>query len=540
MAVLKSSARKTVADPNAAYMSMESIWRKNRAMLGGERTAKEYDANLDLVYFSNLLVPFSNQMEPQQYQFYKAEAELPGITSEYLKLLIGALLRKDPVLVLPDSVPEEAMEWIKNEFAEDSASIQAFLYDVMTEELSTQRAWVYVDYPKTPEGPLAIDEAANYKPYPVIWKAEQVINWSTKKNEYGQAQLERLITREYVERYDPTPDSVYEFHPETVERISVHEVVDGKYQVRIYESAPEEDIVVQTGVEVAKTSNETPTVILKDTKTDFMFNDKPLDFIPAWPLNGSVDVVAPLMTPLIDKEVALYNKLSRRNHLLYGASTYTPYIADDMADEDFKAISNAGLGRWIHLSREGSCGVLSTPTEALSDLQTAIEGNIDEMAKLGVRMLTPETAQSGVALDIRNASQTAKLGALNNRASATIRAVITFMLNWRYDLDMEVADVKFSMSPDFAPAAIGETWLKLVTQWYQDKLIPRSVFLNVLSQNDILPQDYDDKEALKEINEDELVPENPMRLDSIGNPNNVTDPNDPSGAPVPKPKLKAA
>jgi hypothetical protein len=516
MAVLKSTVRLTVADPNAAYLSMVPVWAKNRAVCGGAATVKEFDDVLDIVNFTNLLVPFSPKMDASQYSFYKAEAELPGIVSEYARLLVGALLRKEPSLTLPDSVNEEARNWIKNEFAEDSSNLQAFLNEVMLEELITQRAWVFVDYPEIPESNLSKDEAGNYKPYPVIWRAENIINWRTERNSYGQTTLTQVITREFIEKYGEKGSNT-EFHPKSIEQIRVHEIVDGKYQVRIFESENTSDTTVSQGAEQSKAAEETPKLSLVGEEKP-LFNDEQLSFIPAWPLNGSIDIVSPIMTPLIDKEIALYNKLSRRNHLLYGAATYTPWIADDMTDDEFQAVSNAGLGRWIKLSSNGKCGVLQTPTEALSDLQSAIEGNMEEMAKLGVRMLSPENSQSGVALNLRNASQTAKLGSLNNRASATLRAVITFMLNWRYDLDLKVSDVQFSMSPDFSPAAIGEVWLKLVTQWYQDKLVPRSVFLKVLSDNDMLPENYDDSNTKQEIASDTLLPDEMIDLAGIGNP----------------------
>ena len=205
--------------------------------------------------------------------------------------------------------------------------------------------------------------------------------------------------------------------------------------------------------------------------------------------------------PIIDKELALYNKMSRRNHLLYGAATYTPIIASDMTDDEFDEVVSAGLGSWIKLRQGDTASILDTPTAALADMDRAITNAIEEMAKLGIRMLSPETDQSGVALTIRNASQTAQLGMLNNRVSGAMRQIIAFMINWKYNLDLKDSDIEFSLSADFDPTPVGEPRLRLATEWYQLGLIPRSVWLNLLKKNDMLPSDYNDDEGKLEIND---------------------------------------
>jgi hypothetical protein len=232
-------------------------------------------------------------------------------------------------------------------------------------------------------------------------------------------------------------------------------------------------------------------------------NGEPLDFIPAWPLNGTVEVTEPIMMPLINKELALYNKMSRRNHLLYGAATYTPVIVADMTDEQFDAIVAGGLGTWIKLPPDSTATVLETPTSALQDMEKAIASGIEEMAKLGIRMLSPETAQSGVALELRNASQNAQLGSLNGKVSDTMSQIVAFMLNWRYDTDYKAADVKFTLSEDFDKTPLGADWLRLATEWYEGGKVPRSVWLHLLRKNELLPPDYDDEEGQKEITEDQ-------------------------------------
>jgi hypothetical protein len=494
------SAVKTVADPNAAYESLKPLWNKSRAVCSGERYVKAYDGIIDPVSFSNLLIPFSPSMTQAQYNFYKAEAELPGIVSQFAKLLVGGLLRKKPELSLPDSVPEDAHNWILNEFGQDDAPLGAFMDSALWEEMQTSRAWVYVDYPQVLNAEeLVREDFSQLKPYPVLWKAEHIINWTVRQASTGKSILQRVITREFVEAYDQN-----EFHPTYLEVTKVHELdASGNYQIRIFKrNDPATDVPVVQG-RILNQPERNKASFTEEEPIRVLVNGMPLKFIPAWPLNGSIDGLEPMLSPIIDKEIALYNKISRRNHLLYGAATYTPIISSDMSDNDFQEIVSAGLGSWIHLDAGGKADVLKTPTEALQDMDRAIAAGIEEMARLGIRMLSPESDQSGVALQIRNAAQTAQLGTLNSKVTGTMCQIISFMLNWRYNLQLKPSDVQFSLSADFNPMPAGADWLRLATEWYQQGLIPRSVWLAMLKHNDLIAPDYNDEEGRQEITEDQ-------------------------------------
>jgi hypothetical protein len=510
-------ASKQLQDPNPQYESLFDTWIKCRAVIHGEQYVKEHD--MLVTAQSNLLIPFSPSMSQDQYNFFKREAELPGINAQFSKLLVGGLLRKPPQIDYQENVPDEAKEWISQAISADGNSIMGFLDEVLYEEVQTSRAWVYVDYPNiTTEAydKLTPDQRKEVKPYPVIWNAENIINWKVN-NVNGNNVLSKVVIKGSVEKY---VDEL-ETHPVYVDTIWVHEIIDNKYQIRVFETPTDgTDPKAVAGVVVTPKIVASPQLV--DTITPQAFG-KPLDKIPAWPLNGNIEPIDPMLLPLIDKEAALYNKTSRRNHLLYGASTYTPWIASDMQQTDFDSIVNQGLGTWIKLRTGDTIGVLSTPVEALSDLEAAIKSALDEIAKLGVRMLTPETDQSGVALQLRNASQTAQLGSLNTKVSTTMSAIITYLINRRYNLQLVPGDILFTLSADFDPIPLGADWLRLMTEIYEKNLIPRTAWISLLKGNDLLPSDYDDKEGKKEIDEDELTQPNINQVaQGMSYANNVT------------------
>lgn len=491
---------KTVADPNAAYESLRAQWKRCRAVCNGQEFVKDYDSLIDVRGFTNLLIPFSPSMSQNQYNFYRAEAELPGITAQFSKMLVGGLLRKKPSLKLPDGVPEDALDWIMNQFAQDGSSLMSFLDVALWEEIQTSRAWVYIDHPAIAEdADLDKEERAKLRPYPVVWTAEMVINWRMKKDGVGKGTLDRVIVYGLSESFDEN-----EFHPTFIETVWVHEIVEGYYQIREYrKEAPTSDVNVSNGTTQTKPEGQA-VYKLEETFTNILANGERLTIIPAWPLNGQVETQMPILSAIIDKEVALYNKISRRNHLMYGAATYTPVVAsDNMTDEEFDELVNKGLGTWLRLRSGDTATVLETPTDALQDMEKTIAAGIEEMARLGIRMLSPETEQSGVALQLRNASQTAQLGTLNSKVSSIMSQVITFMLNWHYNLELGPDEVIFSLSADFNPTPLGADWLRLCTEWYEKGLMPRSVWLEVLKHNDMVNPDYDDDKGQKEITEDQ-------------------------------------
>jgi len=490
---------------------MIRIWKRCRAILNGELYAKEHDRYLDTVNYTNLLVPFSPRMSQAQYSWYIAEAELPGLTSQYAKILTGGLLRKPPTLNLPGSVPDEASNWLRNRFTEDGRPLIAFLDAAIWEELSTSRGWVSVDFPVIPNyKDLDTEQKKMVSPYPVLWKAEDVINWQTGiDNDSGRPTLTRVVFRYIDRRYKDS-----EWHP-NLEIVAVDHFLDeqGIYRVQYYRKEGEATVDLINGdlkmtqifgTELFSNDHWIPD---EELITPMMWGE-PMKSLPIFPINGEVTLEAPMLTPLIDKEIALYNKVSRRNHLMYGASTFTPVVFSDMSNEDFQGVVNAGLGAWIKLGANDKIDAFRTPTDALADMDRAIEASLSEMTRMGIRILAPEGDQSGIALEIRNSSLTAQLGLLNSKVSATIEEVLKLMLRWKYGADLDVEELEFKLSSDFNPTPLGSEWTRLVTEWYQNRLIPRSVWLSVAKQHDIIPSDYDDLLGIEEIGQDPLIQDN--------------------------------
>jgi hypothetical protein len=513
MALVKTAAntfKRGVETPSASYMSMKPLWKKARAVLQGEAHSKAHDEYVERDY-SNLLLPFSPSMTQQQYDFYKSEAELPGLTTQYARVLISALLRKQSQLTLPEELGEDAYNWITKDMTLDGASLFNFLDSAIWEELQTSRAWVYIDRPTVSDNELEMmtpEERMTISPYPVLIKAENVINVQVKTHPVTRIKtLTRWVTRYITEEYDNDNP----WHPNYIDTVCDHYLdQEGMLVLDYYrkDSGSHQVSAINGVIEQEYEDSADGGFALYDTVYPMKFGQR-LTRIPAFPLNGQIEPIEPVLMPLIDREVSLYNKVSRRNHLLYGAATYTPVVQSDMTDEEFEELVGAGLGTWLRVRKDESITVLETPTGALSDMDRAIDSTVAEMAKMGIRMLSPEQAASGVALEIRNASQTAQLGTMNAKISGSMQEILAFMINWKYDTEYTGNDIQFQLSSDFAATVGGEGAMRLVSEWYQSGIISRETWVNIAKYNDFLPADYNDEEAIEAIQTDPLVNQTP-------------------------------
>ena len=502
--VVKSiNTKKGPGVPTDEYLSQVSEWKRNRAVIQGPSYTKDFDT---VPSAENLLLPFNPTMTQSQYDFYKAEAEVPGVSSEFCKMIIGGLLRKQPLLELPADAPEGAKSWILDDIGSDKSNLITLMSSALWEELQTSRAWFQIDYPIVDLDSLTPAERREVKPYPILHNAENIINWSTSTDIKGIVKLDMLITRYFT----VSDDGTQPFHPKYMDTVQVHRLGDdGLYVIDTYSKhTSDTPSFIDGGIDY-NFDQLTDDWELTESNSNLFINGERMDFIPFFPLNGSIDTLDPIMTPVVNREIALYNKISRRNHLLYLSATYTPVVkSDSLTEAEKDQLVKQGLGTWMFVNKDDTVETLQTPTDALKDMEAAIKNGYDELTRIGIKMLSLEpnnSDQSGVALGIRNAAQNAAISTLNAKVSEAMKKVIKTLINWRYDVEMTEADIRFNLSGDFNPTPRGADWMRLITEWYQGGLIPRSTFIEIAKNNDALPTDYDDVAGEDEISNDARI-----------------------------------
>ena len=505
----QAASNKTVGSPRPEWKTMQPQWRRSRAIIGGLGAAREHDTRL--TFDGNLLIPFSATMSPEQYAVLRSEAELPCITAQFAKILVESLLRKRPTLNITSQPTLNS--WLLDSFGPDGMPIEADLSAAAQEELTSGACWVFVDHPTFTEAEfdaLTPEDQKKVRPYVIVRRAEEVINWHYNQDKLGRRQLQFVVVRAYEDVYKQG-----EVHPTTHEMVYIHRLNEsGKYEVQKWKGPQKDETPTENGIAKAP-ANESPEgggYTLEDT-IPVLIKNEPMDYIPAWPLSGATTLTPPPLMALVEKEVSLYNKMTRRNHLLFNCATFTPYVSGDMTEEEFGKVVKAGLGSWLKIPAGATLEALSVPSDALSDYDRSIAAAIEEIAKLGVRMMAPDSAQSGVALEIRNAAQTAQLGTLNMQISNTWKQVLQCMIHWYTGEKIELDKIEFKLASDYLSALRDSNAMRLITEWYENGHIPRSVFLHILRTNDFLPDGYDDEKGKAEITEDTNFKDKPSLED---------------------------
>ena len=477
------------------YLELLPVWDRIDAVLGGEAAAKAYDKTLRHDH-SSLLVPFSTKMKQDQWDFYLHEAELPGIAEQFARTVRGGMLRKPVVIEPPDGAPDTLEPWLRNRPGAGGEDLLAFLHAALWEEVKTSRAWLYVNHPgkgtdSEDGGPAA--------PYMELVKAREVVDWNSGMHpETGQNALLSVTVSKVVRLTNDASGN-----PQHAERVWVHELdPDGYYQVTQYEKRI---VGGMSMLDVARKVIDFGRFNVVAVETDLTDADGTrLREIPLFPLNGLYDPLQPVFETFCNREIHLYNKQSRKNHLLYGTATFTPVLKSDGNDsKGADSIRKSGLGALIELGVNDDLDVLQLDPAALEAWAAEIEAVIVQLAKMGVRMLAKEMDESGVAIELRNAGQTSQLAALSRAISQTLQRVFTFMARWRYGSG--VGPVKASLSPDLTSSGLGGDEMRLVTEWYMAGILPRSTWVSMAKANDFLPADYDDSDAADKIAADKIV-----------------------------------
>ena len=477
-----------IGEPNPSYRDIKSTYIKMRACMSGERQVKAFDDRIK-TDGTNFLIPFSPYMDDDKYSWYKSEAEWLGFTENYARVLVGGLLRKQPNFMLPDSIPEalrdEITNWIVNDFDKTQGSLSAFLDHALWYEMVNSRSWIYINQP--------VDETEQSMPYPLLINGESIINWQTStRPETGSIQLDFLIIEGLSIDRTNTPIN-NRYHPKRNRTIYLHELdpASGYYISRTFQENPvfagQDSAPVRDPSDLRFSSRW----VLTETQEDFTVNGERIDFIPIFPLNGYIEPIEPMLSSLVNTELGLYNRIGRRNHLLYGSASYTPVIlATALQEEDKTNIRQTGLGDYWFLNSEDDVKIVTAPSEALTALGEAIMETVTIMARLGVRILSNDenADQSGVALDIRNSYQAATLSALSKRINHQMRRIITLMINWRYDIDLNENDVVFELSSDFNNREIQIEWFRILMELNSREIVSHEVLERVLKDNEILDQ----------------------------------------------------
>ncbi len=525
--------------PEPDYVKMLPHWQRMRAIIGGDVTVKQYDhyirqysGNSGYLYgpeYTTILNTFGPEMKREQYDWYQTESNFPGYTLQHLKTMIGQILESKPSLQLPDNIDESVLDWIQNEFTADNKSLYQYIAELLYEELTTGRCFVWIDY----------DEEQS-KPVPFMLKAEDVLNVK-----YDGNKLKHVI----IQVLESIPNVGKRYHANYVKKLYVHELDpddNNLYNLKIYEKQDSDDRNSASSSSSAGNNDYYNGYVLREEIKPVMNNNR-LDFIPIYQMQGHDSIVNPPLQNFAKKEELIYNYQSRKTHLLYGAALYTPVLKTKLSEriaagKDGKQkvyqpgqaeenLRRGKLGGILVINQEDDLNILAGPSEAVADFDKGINDLHHELAKMGVRFLQEDRSrESGIAMRTRKHETGVILSSMTGRVIASCKKFITLMVNWREDLDLDENDISLTFSTDLT-SQINIDNTEDARYMLENRLLSREAFfntavkLNIVSsdltyegEKDKIEAEMKDQEAMAAV--DQAISERMLNIDDDDNDDN--------------------
>ena len=475
----------TVETRSPAYTENLTKISRVRDFIFGEDAIKAHDKPLPMNSDQFYLYPFNSEMEKSDYLFYSMESQFTGVTSAMHNALSGALLRRDPDVVLPDDA-----SWIMDSFGETKQGLLLWLSETLSNQLISSNDWVFIDYPDTSGQVIsqATREAEDIRPYPIHIQAEAVLDARTDMVNG----VNKLVEFRYLTVRSVIKDASNPF-----------QYTNENYVVRLF---LQENIVYRQDYIDGKPQGPEVTFNIG--------NQGNLDTIPVFSLSGINAPVLPYLNQFANSERALYNKVSRRNHAFFLNNTITPWTSGvDSKDQD----QISGFGQFWHLGEaDASVGTLQMPQGLMADSKIVIDDDYLRLAGLGARMFADGTSQAETAqaLSIKNASSHSVLAHISTNFSSVIENILSFVIYWDTGTYPEEGTISVTFSKDFIPEELNGQDLTALVAARMQGLITDRIFYGALNKGELIPEGYTIDEYQADMG-DVLITEPPR--DAAGN-----------------------
>lgn len=442
----------TIAIQHPDYIRFKSAWELMRDSVDGEDDVKRKGTKY-LPMKTGTAAITDPASRDRVYNLYKTRAEFPEIVAPTIRGAVGVMLAKPAKVDLPPQ-----LESLREAATSDGLTLDMLHIRIANELMTTGR------YGLLP----SVD--AQGMPYLAGYTAEGIINWDG--TEYV------VLDESTVERNRDTGEW------EAVKRFRECQAYDGAYASRVYTTAPS----TKAGID--------------EEQIALLPNRQPLGFMP-FVFVGSMD-----LTPAPD-DVPLYGlaKLAMRiyrmdadfSFSLHMTSEPTPVAIgfDDPQSAIEQGMAPKTLGSsvlWI-LPKGGDAKYLEFNGPGLEKQAEAINTSYDRAAQYGAQIISQgQSAESGEALRLRAASQTATLTTIAKTSAAGLEKALRNLAIW---VGADPEQVVVTPNLEFFDRKLTpQEVLALVQSWQAGAISHRTVFDN-LQAGGIIPEgrEYDEESA---------------------------------------------
>ncbi len=446
---------------NLEYIYHAQDWRTVRDCLLGERHIHERgDA-----YLPRLSVR-KDARALARYEAYKARGRFLQITARTLAGWTGAIFRKQPQIEVPAS-----MEPVRSDADLCGSTMAAFARSVVEEVLTTGRAGALVDHQKKAGG----------RPYVVLFRAEEVIDWSYLVDD-GVRKLARVV----LERRSLSP-AVSLLGTESCDERRELLLQDGVYTVTVWRRETSKGRAGEW--QPAETS--TPTV-----------RGKTLDFIPFVFFGPTdrpgVEVQQGPLLSIARLNVHHYVRMADLGNILHAAAQPTPYVTGAKLSAKGEGIEY-GSGVFLEIDNPGAkLGMLEPTGAGIEAIERDAKEIKSEAAALGASYLTPpkREAETAEAVELKNSDASSPLAALVDAVSTRMTLVLEYLAMWS---GVDPASIAFLLNKDFDKTSLTPDQIRVLSEMLIEGSITPEVFAKKLHDAEFLPADKRPEEFQQEI-----------------------------------------
>lgn len=367
--------------------------------LAGERRVK---------YRKTLYLPQPNAADTSaenaaRYEAYRTRAVFYNVTARTAAGLTGAVFESPPAAKLPT-----ALQPVIDDASGGGVSLEQMAKALVTAVLAKGRSFLWVDFPQAPEGGAsrADVEAGLFRPAIEMYKAQQVINWRTKK--VGGKTLLTLVViqREYVVDDD-------EFEEKKRTEWVVLRLRNDVYTVEYWRSE------MAGGTARPAEGPYTPTDA----------NGKPFTEIPGIFVgseNNDPDIDRPPMYDMASLNIGHYRNSADFEEAAYIVGQPTPWfsgLTETWVKNVLAGRVELGSRAAVPLPENGAAGLLQATETTLAF--SAMEHKERQMVALGARLVQNEgTQRTATEARMEDASETSVLSTVANNCSDAIEWIL--------------------------------------------------------------------------------------------------------------------
>ncbi|MEQ8767197.1 MAG: DUF4055 domain-containing protein [Planctomycetota bacterium] len=443
-----------VTTPHPQYKEYADKWRKCRDVIAGEEAVKDAGTTY---------LPRLEGQEDDDYWAYVKRACFFGATKRTREGLVGAILRREPRVVAPDSLVE-----LLGDVGHRRESLREIIRSVLEETLDVGRVGILADAP----------DVENADPYVALYHAENIISWR-ESDVGGRRQLTRVVLREPYLEEDPKDP----FALKSRERFRVL-MLDTEGEVPLYR------VEVWVPKDPESKAKDQEMVLAEEyvprRKGGSTFDQIPFVIVGAGGTDPCVD--DPPLLEVVNVNLAHYRGSADLELGRHWTAIPTPYVANGEVKD---VLTVGGAEAWIIPGENVRVGYLEFTGAGLNHLARGQEDKERQMSVLGARLL--ESPRPGVeaaeTVRLRQSGEQSVLSKIAQSVSDGLTMALQWVASWVNP--NQDAEVMVELSTDFEALGITPQMFATLLAAESAQQISWQVMHHNLRRGELIPDDID-------------------------------------------------